>query len=421
MNPVFEAVDAAIAWEAARRGPPPNFPALPEIPGGRYTREDFFSLEKQHVWSSSWVCAGTEEGLKVPGDYRVFDKLSAPLLLVRDRDLTLHAFYNTCRHRGAPVVRSACGRATLLRCQYHSWTYALDGRLVAVPDERDFTKLDKSTRGLLEVRCETWGGLVFINEDENAMPLADYLGPLVRELSCVGMDRLRTIEHRSYIINCNWKAAVDAFLEVYHLNTIHPTNAGVMLDSQAAAMGLMRHGHSRMATRKNMAQGLNFVEFEGAPDIETMPDFFDRNNVAYTVFPNLVMPVEPTGFPVLLFWPRGLRETEMEAIYIAPDWGEGERPAFWDRFLPLFDSVLKEDMMNLAPIQKSLDSGAFTGMMINYQERRIYWLHEEIDRRIGAKRLPAGLAVGQLLESHIESPPEESTSAGSAGEERRTA
>lgn len=402
MDTVFDAVDQAIEWEAARNDPPADYPALPEIPGGRYNREDFFALEKEHIWRSSWVCAGTEEGLKAAGDYRVFDKLGVPIVLVRGRDSKLRAFFNTCRHRGAPVVREACGQAQLLRCQYHSWTYSLDGRLVAVPDERDFARLDKSTRGLKELRCELWGGLVFVNQDADAQPLKDYLGPLVAELACVGTERLRVIEHRSYAINCNWKAAVDAFLEVYHLNTIHPTNAGIMLDSKAAAMGLMRHGHSRMATRKNLNQGINFVEYEGAPDIATMPDFFSRNNVAYTVFPNLVTPVEPTGFPLLLFWPRGLRETEMEAIYIAPDWGEGPRPEFWDRFLPLFDQVLREDMMNLAPIQASLDSGAFTGMTINYQERRIYWLHEEIDRRIGPNNVPKGLAVEQVLSPFIE-------------------
>jgi nitrite reductase/ring-hydroxylating ferredoxin subunit len=402
MASVFDNVDQAIEWEAARSAPPAEYPVLPEIPGGRYNREDFYRLEQERVWRHSWVCVGTHEGLKEPGDYRVFDKLGVPMLLVRGRDDRLRAFYNTCRHRGAPVVRDRCGQAQLLRCQYHSWTYSLDGRLVGVPDERDFADLDKQSRGLRELRCELWGGLVFVNQDPDAEPLQQYLGPLVSELGCVGTEKLRIVEHLSYPLNCNWKAAMDAFLEVYHLNTIHPTNAGIMLNSRAAAMGLMQRGHSRMATRKNMNEGLNFVEFEGAPDIGTMPDFFSRNNVAYTVFPNLVAPVEPTGFPLLLFWPRGLRETEMEAIYIAPDWGAGARPAFWDRFLPLFDSVLREDMMNLAPIQASLDSGAFTGMTINYQERRIYWLHEEIDRRIGADAIPRGLAVAQVLSPFTE-------------------
>lgn len=399
-----EAVERVIDYEAKREAPRPGFPPLPEIPGGRYIREDFHALEMEHVWRKSWVCAGTEEALRAPGDYRVFEKLGMPLILVRGRDGKIRAFYNTCRHRGAPVVREREGHATLLRCQYHSWSYGLDGRLVAVPDERDFPCLDKSKRGLVEARCESWAGLVFVNLDKDAMPLMDYLGPLPEELACVGMEKLRTVHYRSYRIDCNWKAAADAFLEVYHINTIHPTNAGIMLDHKAAAMGLMEHGHSRMATRKKMNQGLNFVEFEGAPDIPTMPDFYRLNNVAYGIFPNVISPVEPTGFPLLFFWPRGVNQCEMEALYIAPDWGDAPRPAFWDKFVPIFDAVLDEDMMNLAPIQASLESGAFSGMMINYQERRIYWFHEEIDRRIGAENIPEGLAVEQLLSPWIEEP-----------------
>jgi hypothetical protein len=280
----------------------------------------------------------------------------------------------------------------------------LDDRLVAVPDERDFPCLDKSQRGLMEARCETWAGLIFVNLDRDAVPLREYLGGLPDELACVGMEKLRTVHYRSYLIDCNWKAAADAFMEVYHINTIHPTNAGVMLNHKAAGIAIMENGHSRMATRKNMNQGVNFVEYEGAPDIGTMPDLYRLNNVAYGIFPNVITPVEPTGFPLLFFWPRGVHQCEMEALYIAPDWGEGERPAFWDRFLPLFDLVLDEDMMNLAPIQSSLTSGAFTGMMINYQERRIYWFLEEIDRRIGAAHIPAGLAVKPLLTPYVERP-----------------
>ncbi len=399
---VYDEVEKVIDFEAKRAEPRPDFPPLPEIAGGRYTDPDFFALEREHVLSKSWVCAGREEDLRTPGDYRLWDKLGVPLLLIRGKDDKLRAFYNTCRHRGAPVVRDESGNTKLLRCQYHSWSYALDGTLKGVPDERDFPCLDKSKRGLIEASCGTWGGWVFVNLDTDPQPLHEYLGPLVDELDCVGMEDLRTVHRQEYEVACNWKVAMDAFLEVYHINTIHPTNAGIMLDSKASAMGLFENGHSRMATRKKMNEGLNFVEFEGAPNIDTMPDFYRCNNVAYLAFPNFISPVEPTGFPVLLFWPTGIDSCIMEAIYVAPDWGDGDRPAFWDRFLPIFDDVLQEDMMNLAPIQRSLESGGFTGMMINYQERRIYWFHEEVDRRIGAENIPQNLQVEQLLSSHVE-------------------
>lgn len=401
---VYDQVESVIEFEAKREGPRQGFPPLPEIPGGRYTDPAFFELEREHVLGKSWVCAGRDEDLRKPGDYRLWDRLGVPLLLIRGQDDKLRAFYNTCRHRGAPVVRDEKGNTRLLRCQYHSWSYGLDGKLKGVPDERDFPCLDKSNRGLIEASCDTWAGWVFVNLDKNAEPLQEYLSPLPTELDCVKMEGLRTVHVQDYPIDCNWKVAMDAFLEVYHINTIHPTNAGIMLDHKAAAMGLFEGGHSRMATRKKMNEGLNFVEFEGAPDITTMPDFYRLNNVAYMAFPNLISPVEPTGFPVLLFWPDGVNSCVMQAIYVAPDWGEGDRPAFWDRFLPIFHQVLEEDMMNLGPIQRSLESGGFTGMMVNYQERRIYWFHEEVDRLIGEGLIPEGLAVEKLLEPYIERP-----------------
>lgn len=155
---LVDRIETALDFESSRTEPREDFPPLPEIPGGRYTRQDFYDLEMEHIWRKSWVCIGREEGLEEPGSYRTFNKLGAPMLVVRGRDNKLRAFYNTCRHRGAPVVREECGRASLLRCQYHSWTYQLDGRLIAVPDERDFPSLDKSKRGLMPARCDVWAG-----------------------------------------------------------------------------------------------------------------------------------------------------------------------------------------------------------------------------------------------------------------------
>lgn len=397
-------IESALDYEKAREAPRSDFPPLPEIPGGRYTRQDFNDLEMTHVWRKSWVCIGREEGLEEPGSFRSFTKLGAPMIVVRGRDHKLRAFYNTCRHRGAPVVREEEGRTSLFRCQYHSWTYQLDGRLIGVPDERDFPCLNKAERGLIEVPCDAWAGWVFINEDPDAAPLTEHLGQIPAELDAVGMEKLRTVHYQSYILDCNWKAAVDAFLEVYHIKTIHPTNAAIMLDHEAAAMGLMKNGHSRMVTRKKLNTGANFCEFEGAPNIDGIPDIFRRNNTAYQIFPNVVTPIDTVGFPFLVFWPRGPHQCEMEAIYVAPSWEGDKRPAFWDAYLPIFDQVLDEDIKNLAPIQKSLNSKAFTGMMINYQERRIYWFHEEIDRRIGLCNVPQDLAVAQVLSEHMETP-----------------
>ena len=387
-----------IDYEASRRGFPDDFQPLPEIPGRRYTSPDMYQLEQDHIWHRSWVCIGREDGLKQPGCYRTLDFMGVPILLVRGKDQLLRAFYNTCRHRGAPVVREQEGHTTLLRCQYHSWSYDLGGNLVGVPDERDFACLDKNTRGLMTLRCEVWAGWIFISENPDAPPLLEYLGELPDQLASVNMGELRLIDTRRYEIGCNWKAAVDAFLEVYHLKTIHPSTAAIMLDHTASAMTLMANGHSRMATRKRLGKGVNFAEMAGAPGIAGIDPVFSNNNVAYSIFPNVVVPIDTVGFPFLLFWPVSPDHCIMEAVYIGPDWGEEARPAYWDEYLEIFHQVLEEDMSNLEPIQASLRSKAFSGMMINYQERRIYWMHQEVDKRIGEEVVPPGLAVQRVLE-----------------------
>ena len=387
-----------LRYERDREQPPPGFPALPEIPGSRYTRPDFFDLEVAHVFRKSWVLAGLEEELQTPGSYKRFSKLlGSPMLLVRGRDDKIRAFYNTCRHRGAPVVHDETGRCNVLRCQYHSWAYDFDGRLVQVPDERDFVGLEKTRRGLIPVRCEIYRGLIFINEDANAAPLLEQMGVLAEEWAWTLLDGSRLDYRWSRVLNCNWKCALDAFQEVYHINTLHPATVGAMLDHRASTMGLLPNGNSRMCV------GISGADVDARPESGwPKGEMFRRTSVAQTLWPALNVPWSIGSGKLMLFWPRGPGQCEIEIYGVGPRWGDGPLPP--DRLTAneRFDSILEEDVSNLEAIQASLNSGAFTGMALNYQERRIYWTHEEIDRRIGADNIPPGLAVKQVLSRFVE-------------------
>ena len=109
--------------EFARSAPPPGFPAFHDIPAGRYTSDEFWELERRSLWPHSWVLAGRVEDVAAAGDFFCSDDLGVPVLVIRGKDDVVRAFYNTCQHRGAPVVREVAGTARTLRCQYHSWTY----------------------------------------------------------------------------------------------------------------------------------------------------------------------------------------------------------------------------------------------------------------------------------------------------------
>src|SRR6476469_6836646 len=190
------------AYETARVEPPDGFPKLPDLPLGRYTDPAFQQLEDEHLFKRVWLYAGHESELPTPGSYKLCDIVGAPILLARDDDGEVRAFYNACRHRGAPVVRGTSGEARMLVCQFHSWSYNLRGELVRVPDERE------------------------------------YLGLLPRLLPEVAAAPFRVIDAKSVELACNWKLLAEAFLEVYHARTIHPKTVGPSLDTRGTVITL---------------------------------------------------------------------------------------------------------------------------------------------------------------------------------------
>lgn len=392
-------IEELLEWEAARVAPPSGFPALPEISAQRYWRPDFYQLEMDHVWTKSWLCVGLEAGLLNPGEYRCFDKVGAPKVLVRGKDGTLRAFYNSCRHRGAPVARGESGKVGMFRCRYHSWSYDLAGRLISLPDERDFACLVKADHGLIAIKCETVGGLVFINEDANAVSLKCELGALWDDLDVLKLEKMRLVEDLSHRVTCNWKVVMDAFVEVYHVQSIHQNTVASSIDTRAIATELYPRGHSRMSIRWRPGKIGSFPEIT-----RFLPDVYMRNSINPQPFPNMTIAVDPYRIPILLIWPISPDECELEILFLVLDWGDAEKPAYIEENLAGFRITIEEDLENLAQMQATMRSSAFPGPFVSYQERKIYWYHEEIDRRIGADRVPKGLAVRQILGDSVREP-----------------
>ena len=141
----IESLQNGMAYEQSREGPPPGFPKLPPIPAKRYTDQAFFDLEIEHLWKKSWLFACHMDELPEPGSFYLWERIGSPIFIVRGRDDKLRGFYNTCRHRGAPVVREQTGRRNLFVCTYHGWSYDDKGHLINMRDPRDFTDFDKSS------------------------------------------------------------------------------------------------------------------------------------------------------------------------------------------------------------------------------------------------------------------------------------
>ena len=394
----------AIVAEFGRNAPPEGFPNLPRIPAGRYKDPEFFALERARVFDRSWLYVGTMYDFPETGSFKIFDNMGrAEILIVRGEDGTVRAFYNTCRHRGATVVREKAGTAPHFQCQFHSWMYNLEGELVAIPDLRDFSN-DPALEDthLHAVRCESWGGFIFINLSEDGPELKTWLGPLAEDFAWT--EGLRTSNRRERVMACNWRVAVEAFIEVYHISTVHPDTVGQGLNHRGTVSNFYRTGHSRMIVpnpgwpdvpRKEPRTRINDVARDEAYE------FRAEANVSYNIFPNLLVPAGQTGFMLMEFWPVDVNHTRIVTSVVEPDWGEGDPPEYLAQGAESFDTILDEDAWNMEHIQHSYQSPHFEGPKIGVHEKRIYYLEQAIDAMIGPENVPKHLRVEPALEKYI--------------------
>lgn len=416
---LIERIRTDMSYEFARTAPPAGFPAFHDISTERHISDEFFDLENEFLWPRTWVIAGRSEDIPEPGDYFTFKDLGVPLLVVRGTDDEINCYYNTCQHRGAPVVRDDSGSARRLRCQYHSWTYEIDeGALVSVPDERDFVDLRWEERCLPRAQCDTFAGFVFVNRDLDAPPLAEWIGPAAEMFAPFQAENLREVYRESRIVPCNWKVTAEAFLEVYHFRHIHSHDGVSVLDNRGAAMGLYPNGHSRMITpysrqnveRMGMASWDDWQDLPapGMRKIDGVHGMVDCTSTAVSLFPNIIIPLGTIGFPINLFWPIDKNTTRLDWYYYAlPPEGEDRfdrnaLPEEWQHRRAVYNQIMAEDEMNMAPMQESMESPALTGIPINYQERRIWHVHEQIDRMIGVERIPDRMRMQQVLGPYVE-------------------
>ncbi len=199
------------------------------IPVEAYLSADYARAECDRLWRKVWLQAGRVEDIPEPGDYLTFDLLDDSALLVRSEQGGINAFHNVCAHRGRRLVdtpagaRNASGRRPQFMCAYHGWQYDLDGKSLNIIHKDDWQgQLTEECTSLTPVRVETWGGWIWINFDRDCEPLADYLAPIPEMLDPFQLHNMRVRWRKWGIFDCNWKVAMEAFNETYHVQTTHP-------------------------------------------------------------------------------------------------------------------------------------------------------------------------------------------------------
>ncbi|HZQ59233.1 MAG TPA: aromatic ring-hydroxylating dioxygenase subunit alpha [Acidimicrobiales bacterium] len=236
------------------------------VPRERYYDREFFELEKEKLWPKAWQMACRLDEVPSPGDYVEYEICGQSIIVVRQPDTTIKAFFNACRHRATELCKGA-GRLAggQIVCPFHGWRWNLDGTssFVYGAEAFDASVLQPEDVRLQECQVGTWGGCVWINMDPDARPLAEALSPGARFLDGVGVGNMRVWWWKETILQANWKMAQEAFLEGYHTMRTHPQltfGAGERWDAASLRYSVFENGHSRFESA-GINDGLDADQF----------------------------------------------------------------------------------------------------------------------------------------------------------------
>ncbi len=396
--------------------------ALAYVRKERYTSPEFAALEWERMWTRRWLLAGPDADVAAPGSFLVFDIGPESILVVRDAGGELRAFYNVCRHRGNRLRARGRGRCESFTCAYHHWTYDLGGQLASLPDPQSFPGLDKSALALRTVRCESFGGFVWINMDPQAEPLRAFLGPMAGELERFEAGAHALVRDVTVELNCNWKAFVDNSDETYHVQAVHPHLLDLLDDydvrprlhprhsSFVVRFGAPSHRRTPSPTSAGLREMLTRAGVTDA-DLAAGPAAarsafergvrarFQKDGIDYPAVPDDVLADNYHGhvYPHALFnvvlpelWifrvrphPAGPDRAYFdfqEYRRLRPGESRPARPEH--RLLPAgegIDRVVDQDTSILASVQRGMHSRGLDELVLGAQESRLRHLHETLD------------------------------------------
>jgi phenylpropionate dioxygenase-like ring-hydroxylating dioxygenase large terminal subunit len=199
------------------------------VPVEAYISEEYARAERDKLWRKVWLQVGRIEEIPEVGSFLTYEILDDSIVVVRTAADKIKAYHNVCPHRGRRLVdtprdsRHSCGKKAMFICAYHGWRFNLNGENTHIPFEEDWKgALTPENTHLGEVKLDTWGGWLWINLDPNSEPLRDYLEPAASLLEPFQLQNMRYRWRKWGIFDCNWKVAIEAFNETYHIQTTHP-------------------------------------------------------------------------------------------------------------------------------------------------------------------------------------------------------
>ena len=332
------------------------------LPAWIYRDGEFFERERQAIFRTSWQLVCHVSDLPRSGDFHTFEFLGESVVVLRDEAGGLRAFHNVCRHRAARLLdgpRGHCGRR--ITCPYHAWTYALDGRLVAVPGRDAFAGLDTARHGLIALEHEVFMGFIFVRFAPGLPSVREMAAPYLEELAAYRFEELVpqgrvTLRPRAV----NWKNVADNYSDGLHITVAHPGltrlfGQGYGIDAQPWIDKMW--GQLRDAPSRNWSERLYQKLL---PPVPGLPRERQRLWTYFKLWPNLAFDIYPDQIDFMQFLPVSPTETLIREIaYVHPDERREMRAA---RYLNwrINRRVSLEDKALIERVQAGMASSSYT-------------------------------------------------------------
>ncbi len=403
----------------------------------RYFSKDWHDREIDKVWRKTWQLACRVEDIPNVGDHIIYEIVHDSLIVVRTGTGAFKALVNSCLHRGT-LLRTEGGCVSQFKCPFHGFTWGLDGHFVGMPSAWDFPTIDRSNFALPEARVGVWAGFVFVNFDADGPSLETYLENLPEHFADFRLEDRYKAAHVAKIMPCNWKLAMEAFCEAYHVSSAHPQVMGYYGDENTqydvwpdvhhvsrmiSVQGVPSPSRARTPPEVTIAEMRRDIPFFAGKPVEIAPGSTARAALAdrarakigrssgrdmtglsdsealdlieYMLFPNMV-PWGGQSLPICYrFRPHGdnPEQSVMEIMFLFAKAPDGSHPPSapitwlgldepWSTAPELGSAamVADQDTDNLKRIQRGLRASKKPGVTLAaYQESRLRHYHATLD------------------------------------------
>jgi len=343
------------------------------LPNECYTSSEYLMIEREKVFKDKWTVIGVGSTVPNVGDAKPYNLLGIPLIILRDKDKKIRVFHNVCSHRGFKLLNEPCSLKNVLRCQYHSWVYDFDGKLIATPhigglNIHEAEKFDKSKSNLKEVRTTIWMDIVFVNINSNELEFDEYIKPLEdRWLKFISKEDQNLLVHSkdqgyfSLDVKSNWKFAIENYCESYHLPTIHPgLNKVSNISDHYHIQGLPNRFAGQGSDKYSRPVKENRI-FNNFPN---WPKNLTKKAEYIALFPNVMIGLHIDHFYAFWLEPISINETKehVEIYYIGEESANSkelkdmrkENAKFWKE-------VMIEDIKAIEGMQEGRNSPIYNG------------------------------------------------------------